>query len=104
MDEEQAPPGSLADEAMRLVGVVHDWTRQTFPPPLADEHGGPECRWCPLCQFVAVVRGERPDVTARVAEVGSTLATALRAVVDAASSQAQPARPPRVQRINLGDP
>jgi len=107
VDEQYLPLGPLADEAMRLVGAVHDWSRQTFPPPSADEHGGPECRWCPLCQFVAVLRGERPEVSARVAEAGSALATALRAFVDAASSTAQPAqasRSPRVQRINLGEP
>jgi hypothetical protein len=101
-DEPRAP---LADEAVRLVGAVQDWARQTFPTP-ADGHGGPECQWCPLCQFVAVLRGDRPEVTERVAEAGTALASAFRALVDAASSgAATPAEPkaPRVQRIDLGN-
>src|SRR5690349_7224880 len=41
------------------------------------EHGS-DCRWCPVCQAAAVVRGERPEVTAALADVLSTAAAALR--------------------------
>ena len=37
-----------------------------------------DCRWCPVCQAAAVVRGERPEVTAALADVLTTAATALR--------------------------
>jgi hypothetical protein len=108
--------GSLAEEATRLLGAVQDWAARTFPDP-ADrpDSGGhsSDCQWCPLCQFVGVLRGERPDVTERVAEAGTALVTALRAVVDAVSGAGAasaaahrapgPSSPgrPRVQRIDL---
>jgi hypothetical protein len=40
--------------------------------------GGGDCRWCPLCQAAAVLRGERPEVTAALADVLSATAAALR--------------------------
>ena len=104
---EEASP--LVGEAVRIFGVVQDWARQTFPAP-ADGHGGPECQWCPLCQFAAVLRGERPEVTERVAEAGTALMTAMKAFVEAAATAAPtPTKdrprpgPGRVQKINLED-
>ena len=102
---EEASP--LVGEAVRIFGVVQEWARQTFPAP-ADGHGGPECQWCPLCQFAAVLRGERPEVTERVAEAGTALMSAMTAFVDAAATAApSPGKdrpkpgPGRVQRIDL---
>ena len=74
----------------------------------ADGHTGPECQWCPVCQFVAVLRGERPELTERVAEAGAALTTVLRAVFDPAASGAAagggaPDPSPRVQHIDLGN-
>jgi hypothetical protein len=101
-------PSPLLGEAVRIFGAVQDWARQTFPAP-ADGHGGPECQWCPLCQFAAVVRGERPEVTERVAEAGTALMSAMKAFVDAAASATPGAGkdrprpgPGNVQRIDLG--
>jgi hypothetical protein len=45
-------------------------------------HGG-DCRWCPVCQAAAVVRGERPEVTAALADVLTATATALRSLAEA---------------------
>jgi hypothetical protein len=110
--EQEVPeeePSPLVGEAVRLFGVVQDWAKQTFPAPPSG-HGGPECQWCPLCQFASVLRGERPEVTERVAEAGTTLMSALKAFVEAATTAApgQPKERPRpgpggVQPINLGD-
>jgi hypothetical protein len=36
------------------------------------------CRWCPICQAMAVARGERPEVTAALADLMTTTAEALR--------------------------
>src|SRR6478672_6778793 len=107
MTEQEPPRSPLAEEAVRLFGTVQEWARQTFPAGGPEGHGGPECQWCPLCQFMAVVRGERPEVTARVAEAGTALASAVRAVLEAAGGplSAEPredSRSPRVQRIDLG--
>jgi hypothetical protein len=101
-DEHHAP---LSDELARLLGTVQQWTRENLPPAA---EGAATCEWCPLCQFVAVLRGERPDVTERVAEAGTAVASAIRGVLDVAMS----ARPsasdaggagPGVERIDLDD-
>jgi hypothetical protein len=78
--------------------------------------GAPECRWCPLCQSLAVLRGERPEVTAVLADVLTAAADALRAFAaapepPAAAGRDEPAAagahppegdpPPVVQRIEI---
>src|SRR6266567_789263 len=83
-------------------------TRACGPSP-ATSHiatGAPECTWCPICQLIAILRGDRPEISEKVAEAGASLVAALRAVLDAAA--ASPPRPPddaasRVQHINLDD-
>lgn len=117
---------TVGDEARKLIDVVQDWTRRTFPAPPSG-HGGPECQWCPLCQLASAMRGEHPDLTERVAEAGAALANAVKALADSAAARAPtppggdgrrtsqpkprpsgpPSRPqpgPRVQRIPLDDP
>jgi hypothetical protein len=77
-------PGSVGEEAARLAEAVRGWARSTFPG-LTDHlaTGAPECRYCPFCQLVAVLRGDRPEATERVAEAASAVADAVRAVADA---------------------
>jgi hypothetical protein len=80
------------------------------------EHAS-DCRWCPVCQMAAVVRGERPEVTAALADVLTATATALRAFAAEAAAAApaaadaatedfrvdgeEPEEPPVVQRIEI---
>lgn len=103
--------GRFGDETTRVLAAVQDWATRTFPES-AEQHASGTCQWCPICQFVAVLRGERPDVTDRVVEAGTALLSAVRAFVDAtvphpdgpaAQGDAESA-PPRVQRIDLGKP
>jgi hypothetical protein len=104
------PAGPLAAEALRLVSSVQDWARRSFPET-SEPHTSSDCQWCPLCQFVAVLRGERPEVTERIAEAGTAVVTALRSLLEAASGpageagghhrRADPPPPPRVQHIRL---
>ena len=75
----------------------NDWIEQgrklleTFSSSVTDaapadgEHGS-DCRWCPVCQAAAVVRGERPEVTAALADVLTTAAAALRTFAEAGAS------------------
>lgn len=98
------PKAALGDEAAKLIGAVQSWARETFPAG-PDGHMGAECQWCPLCQFMSVLRGERPEVSARVAEAGVALASAFRSLVDAAAAgTSKPDPSAHVQRIDLGDP
>jgi hypothetical protein len=100
-----------------------DWVEQArglldlFTQAAAGPEGaahGSDCRWCPVCQAAAVVRGERPEVTAALADVLTAAAAALRAVSEADRSQSRPPAaepagpadapeepPPAVQRIEI---
>jgi hypothetical protein len=74
------------------------------------EHSS-DCRWCPVCQVAAVVRGERPEVAEALADVLTAAATALRTVAaagrtdepvaeaDTGAQEGQP--PPPVQQIDI---
>jgi hypothetical protein len=47
------------------------------------------CRWCPVCQAVAVARGERPEVTAALADLLTTTAGALRTFAESVPAPEQ---------------
>ena len=54
-----------------------------------------DCRWCPMCQAAAVVRGERPEVTAALADVLTAAAATLRSFAEAErTSDARPSPGP----------
>jgi hypothetical protein len=77
------------------------------PAAGAAEQGGQRpvaCEWCPLCSAIALLRGERPEVAARIADHANGLLAALRAVLSQPPVEqpgAAPAEPPRVQRIKM---
>jgi hypothetical protein len=105
-----ATTGAAADGVLRLLTAVQDWAARTFPPPADGVRAGSDCDWCPICQFMAVVRGERPEVSERIVDAGASLVSALRAFVDAAAGPGEcthrdhksgPQPRPRVQRIDL---
>jgi hypothetical protein len=66
-----------------------------------------DCRWCPLCQAAAMVRGERPELSAALADILAATATALRqfagepAAAEPQPPAEEPAPSPAVQRIQL---
>jgi hypothetical protein len=73
-----------------------------------DGKHGSDCSWCPVCQAAAVVRGERPDVTAALADVLATAATALRTFAEGGGTAPEPAveepqdgEAPAVQQIDI---
>lgn len=82
------------------------------PAAPAGSHAA-DCRWCPVCQAAAVVRGERPEVTGALADVLITTASVLRDlageptrpgadVVDADEPRDEEGPDPRpVQRIDI---
>ncbi|SEP16816.1 hypothetical protein [Trujillonella endophytica] len=87
------------DQARRLVAGLGQSFAAGADAPTADApHGGAahagnrggDCRWCPLCQAVAVLRGERPEVTAALADALTAAAAALRAL----AAEPPPADPP----------
>ncbi|MCW2739825.1 MAG: uncharacterized protein JWR45_247 [Blastococcus sp.] len=109
------PATDWIDQARQLFDALRGSLGETATPPedgAAPEHSA-DCRWCPICQFAAVVRGERPEVTAALADVLTATATALRTFAAAAEGAAAPAEetaddgreeddpPPAVQRIEI---
>ena len=102
------------EQARRLVTGLS----QTLGAALREEDGAgahpSDCRWCPVCQVAAVVRGERPEVTDALADVLTAAAAALRTVSERAPAPAaapapgaeaeaeEPAPPaPPVQHIEI---
>jgi hypothetical protein len=103
------------DQARRLLDAVRGGAGDPAAAEGAPQEAHPsDCRWCPICQTAAVLRGERPEVTAALADVLTSAATALRAfAADAAATKSpepeaaadpgdEPAgEPPAVQRIEI---
>ena len=94
------------DQARRLVTGLGRSLGETLHE--GDAAGAPpgDCRWCPVCQLAAVVRGERPDVTDALADVLTAAAGALRTLSEAtpdpsAEPAAQEQSPPPVQHIDI---
>lgn len=86
-----------ADSARRLLDVLRPPAGAAAGPAddSADSAGerpahAADCRWCPVCQASAVLRGERPEVTAALADVLATTASVLR---DLAGEPARPTAP-----------
>jgi hypothetical protein len=117
--------GSLGEEAARLFAAATDWARQhtgdaaaaadsaaTGPADwLGHEHiatGAPECRWCPVCQAISLLRTTSPDLKEHV---GSLVVVARQILDSVAETVGQPepeAKPrpepkpkPDVERIDL---
>ncbi|MEV6827859.1 hypothetical protein [Amycolatopsis sp. NPDC051102] len=88
MSEEEHGP-RLAEEIRLLAELVAEKAAPWLEGVLAAGHGTPDeakpegsaCGWCPLCAIVAVVRGERPELVARLAEQLAQLVALLRAVL-----------------------
>ena len=96
------------DEAQRLVEALRSNLPTADAPSTDDAGHAGDCRWCPVCQAAAVVRGERPEVTAALADLLTTAATALRTLAEAgqpAEPSAEPAQedepPAPVQQIEI---
>ena len=71
-------PADWADSARRLLDVLRPPSGAPADAGDARPAHGADCRWCPVCQAAAVMRGERPEVTAALADVLATTASVLR--------------------------
>src|SRR3954468_10349945 len=102
------PATDWIDQARGLLDLLKQGASAGTPDD--DAAHGSDCRWCPLCQAAAVLRGERPEVTAAIADVLTATAAALRAFAEPSASAddaeptgpATPAEPPAaVQQIDI---
>jgi len=102
------PGTDWIEQGRRLLETLR--APATDGAPADGEHGA-DCRWCPVCQAAAVVRGERPEVTAALADVLTTAAAALRTFAESTRTDLAEAEddtesgedgdPPAVQRIDI---
>jgi hypothetical protein len=98
-----------AEQARRLLETA----RAAASAEPSDGQGQPagECRWCPHCQLLALLRGDRPEVTAVLSDVLATASAALRSfageapAAEPAGQEEEPSHPeppePVVQRIDI---
>ena len=109
------PGNDWIDQARRVLDALHAGNAPAEDAgageTTAESHAA-DCRWCPICQVAAVVRGERPELTAALADVLTATATALRTFAAdpsttdpdgraGAEEQDGPGAPPVVQRIDI---
>jgi hypothetical protein len=108
------PQFRLGEDVTALVENAQQWAKATFGQlGEAFPHSGAECQWCPLCQFAALVRGERPDVAEKLAVVASAVADVFATLMtpphpaqpaqDEASQPSSAAKPEGVQPIQLAE-
>jgi hypothetical protein len=83
-------PADWAESARRLLDVLRPPSGAATDPGEERTAHGADCRWCPVCQTAAVLRGERPEVTAALADVLATTAAVLR---DLAGEPVRPSGP-----------
>lgn len=103
----------LRQLAELLVERVEPWTQRLREGtgPLGQDGPAP-CSWCPLCAVVGLLRGERPELAAKLAEHSAALLAVLREAVTPPGPVPEPAPAPatRVQRVPIrrtgegGDP
>ena len=94
-----ASPGPLAEEAARLVEALGEWARGAVGDgPQSAMGEGTDCQVCPLCQLIAMVRRTQPETYAHLVDAATSMAAALRTVVD---RHDHGGAAPRVQRIDL---
>ncbi|NYJ07651.1 hypothetical protein [Petropleomorpha daqingensis] len=69
-----------AEQARRLLEAVKAAAAPDSSGDDTGEHPAGECKWCPHCQLLAVLRGDRPEVTAVLDDVLATASAALRSL------------------------
>jgi hypothetical protein len=110
--------GSVGEEAAKLLGALSDWAKDqgtdyagsaegaagAFAHTVRDinEHiatGSQDCRYCPVCQVIHVVRQTSPEVRSHLAVAASSLMHAAAGLL--ATNTAGHARSPSVEKIDL---
>jgi hypothetical protein len=99
------PVGSVGEEAAKLLSALQDWATESGAG-FSDLHehlatGSDECRYCPVCRAISLVRQTSPEVRAHLTAAAGSLLQAAAGLMTAAHPAAPPDR--GVQRIHLDD-
>lgn len=107
MTGDQSPPvGSLGEEAVKLLGALKSWADEAGASQGAgggvggdraanlwddlNEHfatGGEDCKYCPLCQLIGLVRTTSPEVRHHLGSAASSLLQAASALLTTPTRQ-----------------
>jgi hypothetical protein len=96
-DSPTDPIGSIADEATKLFAAARGW---------AEQHPTP-CGYCPICQLIAALPGDRPELGEKAAQALEIVGDAARAIAAllsgavGADAPPDPSPGPRVQHIDI---
>lgn len=93
--------GSVADEAAKLLGALRGWAADHDHLATDSE----ACRFCPLCQLIAAVRGTSPEVREHLGAAASSLvkAAASALATHVPDHEEEGRRSADVERIDLDD-
>jgi hypothetical protein len=110
--------GSVGEEAAKLLGALSEWARDqgddyagsaadaagSFAHAVQDvsEHiatGGEDCRYCPVCQVIHVVRNTSPEVRTHLSVAASSLMHAASGLL--ATSTGDQSKSSPVEKIDL---
>lgn len=116
------PVGSVGEEAAKLFGALSDWAREQGSESIDNaagaahhlaqavgevgEHvatGGEDCRYCPLCQAIHVVRQTSPEVRAHLAQAASSLMQAASGLLATRPGHPAGRATAGVEKIDLDD-
>jgi hypothetical protein len=113
VSNEQEPVGSLGEEAVKLLGALQDWAKDSGGDAAAtgaasafksfNEHvatGDQECTYCPLCQVISAVREVSPEVKQHLSAAASSLMHAAAAAMSTGSRRREESP---VEKIDLTD-
>ena len=111
--------GSVGEEAAKLLGALSEWARDqgtdyagsaagaasTFAHAVRDvnEHiatDSEDCRYCPVCQVIHVVRSTSPEVREHLSVAASSL---MHAAAGLLATQTERSTASPVQKIDLDD-
>lgn len=97
------PVGTVAQEAVKLLGALTDWAKDATPDLEAHlATGAAECTYCPICRTVHLARGLSPEVKDHLVVAASSAIQALSGLLAAATSDGRGA-PSGVEHIDLDD-
>jgi hypothetical protein len=114
VSDENESVGSVAEEAVKLLGALQGWAKESLHDPAdptagaasafknLNEHvatGSPDCKYCPVCQVISVVRQTSPEVKHHLSTAASSLLHAAAAALSADSTDFPQSEP--LEKIDL---
>lgn len=92
--------GSAAEEAGRLVDALGQWLASANLGDLLPG-GSADCRACPVCQAIGLLRTARPEVVEHLEDAMASLLSAARVALEA-GERTRPGRDAGFERIDIG--